>query len=413
MVTPRGGQQPVSGIGLDRALLAPRVLIFLLLAVIGISEPDAGHVHWLVLIGYGAATAGLALRHRGRPLSQRLGWVATLLDAALALFLLGEHSLLLQAGHIPTPGGNVANQLPAFLFLLQSGLTLDLRRIVVLAGLIAAGWCGLLVAVAGNTTALGHQIYGLLAFVVAALFVVDGVQRLQTSVDDAIRAEAERARLARFLPFEATGLSGLGAANSTRYRHAVMLAVDVRAFSAMTRQHGAAAVVPWLLDVRAIVHQAVTQHGGFVDKYLGDGILAHFLEGSPESQARAALAAASALQDRLFTWNRDRFLEGLPPLRVSTVMHAGGVLAGVFDDGQRSEFTVLGPAMNALSRIERRAKDDGLDLLVSKRFARLLDRTVLGNFRCSRLARRSDDRDAPDMIRLDRVDTAVALHASA
>ena len=66
----------------------------------------------------------------------------------------------------------------------------------------------------------------------------------------------------------------------------------------------------------------------------------------------------------------------LPPLRVIVALHTGEVLAGVFDDGLRAEFTVLGPAMNALSRIERRAKEDDLDLVASKRFVRLLEQSA-------------------------------------
>ena len=389
------------GLSLDRSLLAPRALVFLLLAAVGIGEPDPGHVHWMALAGYAAATACLALRRRGRPLSRRLGWTSTILDAALALFLIGEHGAALRSGAASTPGGDVVSQLPAFLFLLQSGLTLDLRRTVALAGLVATGWLALLAADAGHATALGYQVYGLLAFAVAALFVVDGVQRLRASVDEAVRAEAERSRLARFLPAEAAGRAGPEDAEEVRQRHAAMLAVDVRGFSALTRARGAAAVVPWLLEARAIVHRAVTRQGGFVDKYLGDGVLAHFMDGPADAQARAALDAALDLRRRFSDWNRDRIRDGLPPMRVSTALHAGEVLAGVFDDGLRSEFTVLGPAMNALSRIERRAKDDGLDLIASKRFARLLPPSARRDVSIGRLARRIEDRDAPDMVQLE------------
>lgn len=406
---PRGlmtdaGQAAVVPKRLDLALLAPRGLVFLLLAVVGYVEQVHGHIHWLVLACYALGTVAVAVRPRGRALARYLDWSSTLLDAALAVFLIGEHGDAIQGGSLPSR--DVINLLPAFLFLLQSGLTLDLRRTIVLALLVAVSWGGLLLWSVGHTAELGYQLYGLFAFAIAALFVIDGVQRLKRAVDLAVRAEAEQVRLAHFLPSEAA-ISRVGQEGGVvEARHVAMLALDVRGFSELTQACGAQTVVPWLLTVRAIVNEATSRHGGFVDKYLGDGILSHFLGGLPQHQAEAALRAALEMRGRLARWNERRLSDGLPVLRTTIALHAGEVLAGVFDDGLRAEFTVLGPAMNALSRIERRAKEENLDLLASKRFARLLPSSWKARLRVTRLPRRSEHRDAPDIVRLDEADSS-------
>ncbi len=85
-----------------------------------------------------------------------------------------------------------------------------------------------------------------------------------------------------------------------------------------------------------------------------------------------ALACARAIEARLARLNGDRERQGLPPLRVTIALHAGDVLVGVFDDGFRAEYTVLGPAMNLLARLESRAKAADLTLAASEDFARLL-----------------------------------------
>jgi hypothetical protein len=66
---------------------------------------------------------------------------------------------------------------------------------------------------------------------------------------------------------------------------------------------------------------ALTRHSGFFDKYLGDGVLAHLLDGPAKAQAGAALAAALELTGRLDAWNRER--DGLPPMHVTAALHAG------------------------------------------------------------------------------------------
>jgi class 3 adenylate cyclase len=131
-------------------------------------------------------------------------------------------------------------------------------------------------------------------------------------------------------------------------------------------------MVTALLAVRAAAQAAVAEQGGLVDKYVGDAVLVQFVVGRPRAQARAALTCALSIHDRIATLNAARAGEGLFTLRVVVALHAGDLLVGVFDDGVRAEYTVLGPAMNALSRLEARAKAAEIEIGASGEFLDLL-----------------------------------------
>ncbi len=179
--------------------------------------------------------------------------------------------------------------------------------------------------------------------------------------------------LTRFVPAAvAEDLAQGGSPEKVQQRHACLFTLDIRGFSALTRKWPPQQVVQVLMEMRALTHRTVTERGGIIDKYIGDGVLAQFIVGPPQAQARAALACAEAIQLRLVALNQRLASGGLPTLRVTIALHAGDVLVGVFDDGHRAEFTVLGPAMNTLARIEARAKAVDLSIAISEEFRDLL-----------------------------------------
>ena len=393
--------------------LALRLVTFLVLLAAAQTHDGSIHAgsHWFVLAGYAVSSVWLALTAPRRD-GERLAWLSTLLDAGLAVYVVIEHMVAGSDG--PGDPADTVSRLPAFLLLLQTGLTLRVWHTVVFALVVSSAWASVLIvglarpdlAVFGPAVTLGHQAFGLFAFVAASLFVIDGVVRLRGAVARALRLEQERAQLARFVP-AGIDLVRPDGATPLDARHACLLALDIRGFSALTRAFGGREVADWLLAVRAAAHAAVTREGGIVDKYVGDGVLALFLAGPPEAQARAALACARAIRAEIREANRARAARRLPPLDVTAVLHAGEVLVGVFDDGHRAEFTVLGPAMNALARIEGRAKREALDLAASKRFVRLLGPAALA---IRRLPRRPGEEDCPDVVALD-ADQAEARQA--
>ncbi|WP_279360034.1 adenylate/guanylate cyclase domain-containing protein [Methylobacterium indicum] len=391
--------------GTATRMLAMRLVMLLVLAVSAHLSDGVLHAgsHWFILGGYAVSSLWLAATARRRG-GARLAWIATLLDAALAAYIVLEY--MMAATEVADEPGTMASRLPAFLLLLESGLTLRPRHTAVFAALVAGVWSGalglgLLDPHLGLPPA-GPNVFGLLSFLVAAAFVIEGALRLRRGVATMLRLEHERATLARFVP-AGIDLVRRDGPTALQPRHACLLALDIRGFSALTRRWGEARVLDWLLAVRALAHAAVTGRGGLVDKYVGDGVLAQFVDGAPAEQAAAALACMREIEARMHAMNEARRREGLPALALTASLHAGEVLVGVLDDGWRAEFTVLGPAMNALARVEARAKRENLAVAVSKRVMRLLGPDAPAG---RRLPRRPGEEDCPDLFGLDPLPVA-------
>jgi class 3 adenylate cyclase len=377
-----------------RRLLAMHALIVVVLLATAQNYDGSIHPisHWIVLVAYALCSLGLGLAERwdrnGRERTgsgfesrraEGLAWASTALNAGVAIYVEVEHLLVGASAGFDDAAGAIS-KLPAFLLLLQTGLTMRVSHTVAFAAAVTLAWSGTILlairqqALLGPHVSLSDEAPSLLTFIAASLVVVDGVRRLRSAVTMALRLEHERTLLARFVPGSvAVELAREGGLGTVRERHACLFALDIRGFSALTREQPRDEVVRALLDVRALSHASVTQHDGIVDKYIGDGVLAHFLVGSPERQARSAFDTALTIRTRLDALNHERREQALPPLAITIALHAGHVLAGVFDDGLRAEFTVLGPAMNMLARLEARAKAEDLALAASDEVVRLLD----------------------------------------
>jgi len=117
----------------------------------------------------------------------------------------------------------------------------------------------------------------------------------------------------------------------------------------------------------------IRQHGGFIDKYIGDAIMALFPAG-----ADAAVRAAGGLLHELEAFNRDRAAAGLAPIAIGVGLNTGRVMLGTVGEAGRMDGTVIGDAVNLASRIEGLTKHYGTSVLIAdETFSRLTDRDVL------------------------------------
>jgi adenylate cyclase len=119
----------------------------------------------------------------------------------------------------------------------------------------------------------------------------------------------------------------------------------------------------------------VHDHDGEVMKFMGDGILAAFdgMQGDACGRALDAAEAATAMIARL---NRERSTAGLPVTRFTLALHEGEVLYGNVGSRDRLDFTVIGPAVNEVSRIQAMSRSLDQPILISATFA-----TACGNQR--------------------------------
>ena len=180
--------------------------------------------------------------------------------------------------------------------------------------------------------------------------------------------EAERrAVLTKFLPGEIASLIIDSAPNDLRRgrrQRAAILFVDMRDSTARAESMDPAQLSIFISAFRQRVMRAADQHGGVVDKFIGDGALIVFglPEPKPDDAARS-LACARMLLDLISRWNHKRQFN--PPVRVGIGVHMGEVFFGVVGDERRKELTVLGDAVNVGARLEQATKTSGTPLLAS------------------------------------------------
>jgi adenylate cyclase len=153
---------------------------------------------------------------------------------------------------------------------------------------------------------------------------------------------------------------------------AVLWSSDLRRFTQMSDQLPGGNVIGILNDLFDLQAKAIVDHGGEILKFIGDGLLAIFPVASPDHAARiaeSALAAAQEAQASLGALQARASAEGQPPLEIVIALHYGTVIYGNVGAADRLDFTVIGPAVNLVSRIEAIAKSFELPLIVSDDFA--------------------------------------------
>ncbi len=133
---------------------------------------------------------------------------------------------------------------------------------------------------------------------------------------------------------------------------------DIADFTALSEQMDAAAVSTLLNRHFAILCRAVDAHGGTVDKFLGDGMMAFF--GAPDrlkGHAAAAVRAAAQIREELAADNREAVLDGHPALRVRIGIHTGPVIVGNIGASDRVNYTIIGDTVNVSQRLQGLGKE--------------------------------------------------------
>ena len=132
-------------------------------------------------------------------------------------------------------------------------------------------------------------------------------------------------------------------------------------------------IIPLLNDYAEAVISAIHANGGEVLKLIGDGTLAIFrTDGGIADQAdacRRALAAEASLREHVAAVNARRANEGRPTTSVYLGLHVGDVFYGNIGSDDRLDFTVVGPAVNEVSRIASMCRSVDRSVVLSADFA--------------------------------------------
>jgi adenylate cyclase len=219
--------------------------------------------------------------------------------------------------------------------------------------------------------------YVILAFLVLGLAVA--VWRSRRLVLAAASSERARANLARhFSPKVVDELSAREQPFGTTRRQAVaVLFADIRGFTTRCETMPPEEAMAFLREFHARMEEVIFQHGGTLDKILGDGLLAVF--GVPDrgnADAGDALACGYAMIEAIARWNAERLAQGKFDVQIGVGLHYGHVMLGDVGSERLMTFTVVGDTVNVASRLQSLSKELGTRLVASEALVKAVEQEM-------------------------------------
>jgi adenylate cyclase len=331
-------------------------------------------VAFAALFEFGTSLLLTHLLRTGRTRPPFAPYLSTFIEMALPT------CAMLIIAHADTPHSAINSAAPYgyVLYIILSALRLEFRPCLFAGALAALGYGALMLAYWPHlegawTGSLSLLRLTLLLRVIllflgglAAAFVS---MRIKTTLLETLRETQERARIVDLFgqhvsPAVVNQLLTQPVGETSEQRDVCILVLDIRNFTTFSEDGDADEVVAYLNCLWSSTVEAVNDHGGIVNKFLGDGFLAVF--GAPLSQendCRNAIAAAR----RIVSEVERLAAEGqIPPTRVGIALHAGRAVVGNIGSRDRKEYTVIGDVVNVAFRIEALNKELGSTILLSE-----------------------------------------------
>jgi len=213
---------------------------------------------------------------------------------------------------------------------------------------------------------LGRQIVVIL---VVAVSLAEVVRRMRQMVVEQSETERSRANLARY--FSPNLVDELARADeplgAPRRQNAAALFTDMVGFTTAAADLPPEQVMGLLREFHQRMARCVFDHGGTIDKYIGDAVMATF--GTPRvggRDATEALRCARAMIRAVGAWNSERARRNEAPIAIGVGVHYGPVAIGDVGDRQYLAFAVVGDTVNVASRLQSLTRDLGVSLVVSQ-----------------------------------------------
>ncbi len=161
-------------------------------------------------------------------------------------------------------------------------------------------------------------------------------------------------------------------------RHVTIMFTDLEGYSAFARGRSAEDVAAFLNEVLSQIGPIIEAHGGTIDKYIGDGIMAFW--GAPDAMPEHAAAACASARDiatAMREFNRQRRAKSQPCCRLRIGLHTASVVVGNIGFAGRIDYTMVGDGVNIAQRLEQlgrgRSGEDDVVVLMSADTWRSLD----------------------------------------
>ncbi len=189
------------------------------------------------------------------------------------------------------------------------------------------------------------------------------------------------AATSRFVPYEF--LRSLGKENITEVqlgdqvsRTGAVLFSDIRGYTSLAEDMSPEQTFSFLNAYLGRMGPVIQAHGGFVNQFYGDGIMALFLSKTDE-----ALQAAVEMMQTLHLYNEDRASKDRQPIRIGIGLHIGSLMMGMIGDDKRLDTGLVADTVNTSARIEGLTKHYGVDILISEAIYEQLEKPSEFNLR--------------------------------
>jgi adenylate cyclase len=198
--------------------------------------------------------------------------------------------------------------------------------------------------------------------VVTALRAFRSLTQIEASKSELEKIAAASARFVpreflRFLKIESIVDARLG--DSVQAEMTIMFA-DIRSFTSLSESMSPQQNFDFINSYLSRVGPVIRQYNGFIDKYIGDGIMALF-----PNRAEDAVQAAIEMQHQVKTYNIHRQNSGYQPISLGIGLHTGTLMLGTIGEAERMESTVISDAVNLASRVEGLTKLYGVGIVAS------------------------------------------------
>jgi adenylate cyclase len=347
-------------------------------------RPDAPFhpVPWVLAAYLGFTLLRLTLAYRDR-LSEWMRYLSIVLDVSLLIGLIW--SFHLQYMQPPSFYLKAPAVLYIFIFVALRTLNFDARKVVTAGAVAILGWLALVVYVitidphdsmithdyvhylTSNSVLIGAELDKVISISVVTAILAYAITRNRQLLTQAVTESASNQDLARFVPAEVANL--IKAADdavqvgSGEPREATMLFIDLEGFTSLSERLAPQDLVRTLNMFYAAVAEPLGRHGGVINQFQGDAILATFnaprLDPDHAANAmRAALAIQALLGARTFG-------DGLV-LRARIGINTGVVIHGLVGTPDRLGYTVIGDEVNVAARLEALNKQYGTSIIASE-----------------------------------------------
>ena len=193
---------------------------------------------------------------------------------------------------------------------------------------------------------------------------------LQKNLDDQKRNYEAQQRvtqaISRFVPNEF--LNALGKSNITEIqlgdaveKEVTICFTDIRNYTSLSEQMSPQDNFKFVNDYNHRMGPIIQYYKGFINQYMGDGIMAIF-----PNKAEDALRAAIEMQQAIQQYNHERVLEAKSQIKVGMGLHSGSLSMGITGDENRLDATTISDSVNSASRIENLTKYYGVSILLSE-----------------------------------------------